>query len=251
MALRKVATTPSKIASALDWRKISGSSILTLDIHQNRIGMAVSSHPTHGDEVKTLDSINISNRRGEVDKESLDHLYNVVKDHKVCGFVVSFPVQKDTGKMGAACGRVLHTLEDLLKKQQQAQAKQGKSSASITPPAITPNRPLCFWDSSHASAEAADEWGRCSSYAVSPETSNIGVHSASKEQYYQDENVVAAQVWDDFCKAQWPELYAQERKTSSASPAPVAPEPSRQTSSWDDIEENWEDSSAYVNTALL
>ena len=33
------------------------------------------------------------------------------------------------------------------------------------------------------------------------------IHIASKEQYDQHENVVAAQVWEDFCLVNWLDLF--------------------------------------------
>jgi hypothetical protein len=48
-------------------------------------------------------------------------------------------------------------------------------------------------------------------------TSNKTIHHfASKEKDTQDENIVAAQVWDDFRRAHWPELYARKvQRTAS------------------------------------
>jgi RNase H-fold protein (predicted Holliday junction resolvase) len=221
--LMSVLTTPSKIASSLDWRKISGS-VLSLDIHKDRIGLALASHPSYGEEACTFDAIKLP-KKGRMTEECKARLAEIVKDNKVCGVVVSWPLQQDTGKMGAACGRVLYTLEQLL------------NDSSI----ITPSRPLCLWDGVHSTHEKEDEWGRCSAYS---RTSDKEVHRASEEQYNQDENVVAAQVWDDFCRVHWPAMYEQEEKATRHQP-----EYSQEISSLDD--ENWEDSSMYVNATLL
>lgn len=201
--------------------------------------MAVACHPSQGSDVCTLKSLPIANKRGEVDGTTLKELNKIVKDHKVCGVVVSWPLQEGTGKMGAACGRVLHTLEDLLQQQLQTDSDSSSSSALV----ITSSRPICFWNSSHVEVESADEWGRNSSYAFSEKCpSDSSVHLASKEQYYQDENVAAAQVWNDFSRVHWPALYEKNQKK------PSVPSKSRTSSSDDSSRsegENWENTASY------
>ena len=39
-------------------------------------------------------------------------------------------------------------------------------------------------------------------------TSTKKEHCASKEQYHQDESIVATKVWEDFVKTNWPDIYA-------------------------------------------
>lgn len=222
----KVLTAPSNIASKLDWRRGSGS-VLALDIHRDRIGISVSAHPSNREETCTLDPLQLL-RRGKLDETGLEELASIVNAYKVCGVIVSWPLQQDTGKMGAACGRVLHTLEALLDDANNV---------------ITPNRPLCLWDGVHPKTEQEDEWGRCSSYS---RTSDKQVHVASQEQYYQDENVVAAQVWEDFCRVHWPDLYREERVQQIEEQAQAQPAASNL---WQD--ENWDDNSAFMNVAVV
>jgi RNase H-fold protein (predicted Holliday junction resolvase) len=249
MPLRKVLATPFQIASDFDWRKVCGATILTLDIHKDRIGMAIACHPSYGDKVSTLDSIPIAkkSKRGkgkgsidvdididsDIDTAVLSHLDKITQDYKVCSVVVSWPLQKDTGRKGAACGHTLHTIENLLKRQQQ---EQQQNLTSI----LTPKRPVCFWNSSsHAVLETTDPWGRCPSYATPDECytttaatkvvavdqqqqqqqelsppPRTGIHVASKEQYHQNEHLVAATVWDDFCRVHWPVLHAQNQQSA-------------------------------------
>jgi RNase H-fold protein (predicted Holliday junction resolvase) len=223
----KVLANPSKIASALDWRKVSGS-ILSLDIHKDRIGMAVASHPSFGERAQTLDSIKLL-RRGHADADIKEQLAEIVKEFKVCGVVVSWPIQTDTGRPGAACGRILHTLDDLLEDSN----------------VISTSRPLCFWDGRHVEPEPEDEWGRCASYARTTGTDKE-IHIASQEQYNQDENVVAAQVWDDFVKSQWPETYQEEQQQFAS------PKSSSKASSWA-VDEDWEEdtSTNFMKAALV
>jgi RNase H-fold protein (predicted Holliday junction resolvase) len=163
-----------------------------------------------------FEPIAISNKKGRVNEACKARLAEIVKDHKVCGVVVSWPLQQDTGKMGAACGRVLYTLQDLLQ------------DSNI----VTPNRPLCLWDGEHSTQEKEDGWGRCAAYT---RTSDKQIHRASEEQYNQDENIVAAQVWNDFSRVHWPDVFAQPAKEYEAFE-----------------EENLDDSArTYVNAALL
>ena len=223
----KVLTTPTKIASALDWRKVSGS-ILSLDIHKDRIGLAISSHPSFGEEVK-VETIPLPNRRGKLDDAAKERLVQVIKENKVCGLVVSWPLQQDTKRMGAACGRVLHTLEDLM--------EDSTSSSGI----VTPNRPLCLWDGNHTTPEVEDEWGRCASYGGS--ATNKTLHLASQEQYNQDENMVATKVWNDFMKAHWPEVV--QSSSASRKESPVAKENKKNS-----LQDEWEESSSYARVAL-
>jgi hypothetical protein len=134
----------------------------------------------------------------KVPTEAKQRLARLVKDYKVCGFVVSWPLQKDTGRMGASCGRTLYTLEQLLE------------DTSI----INSNRPLCLWDSQHVQPTEVDEFGRSPVFA---RTSTKTQHVASKEQYHQDEDIVATQVWDDFCQKYWPATDAGVQESAGSS----------------------------------
>lgn len=202
MSSRKVATSllqklspPSKIASSLDWRKAAGGAVLTLNIHTDRIGLRLAHHPSLGEPSESLDDLPLG-CKSHIDDSTRQHLSNLVQEHNVCGLVVSWPVQHDTGKLGYAAGRALWTLEQLVNDNHHA------SSA-------LKNRPVCLWDGQHVqlSNQRADMWGRNPEYANTPQDEeHKHKHSASVEQYHEDENVVAAQVWNDFCQSQWPGL---------------------------------------------
>ena len=238
--LMKLLTTPSKVASALDWRKMNGS-VLSLNIHKDRIGLAVASHPSYyyyfGDKktccCTSLPDIPLA-RHGSVTKECKERLATLAKDYRVCGIVVSWPLQPDTGRMGASCGRVLRTLDGLLE------------DSSL----CTPSRPLCLWDSNHAVASLGaeeDSWGRSPAYST---TTTKTVHKASEEQYNQDEKVVASNVWHDFCLAHWPELFYQSKPAVVGNKYGNKDSPLHQPTLA--VEEtNWQDPSSNVNTALL
>ena len=207
--LQKVLTTPSKVASKLDWKKAVGGTVLSLNIHQDRIGLALASHPSHDEDATTFEPIRLL-KRGKVTEQSKRLLSQLVQDHQVCGFVVSFPLQQDSGRMGAACGRTLHTLDSLLQDTK----------------IVTPNRPLCLWDSHHSSAEPEDRWGRSAAYTLKQDCSHKTLHIASEEQYRSDEDVVASEVWEDFCRLNWPDLVVEQRPADKVAYAstPAVPE---------------------------
>lgn len=157
-------------------------------------------------------------------------LSGLVRDHNVCGFVVSWPVQQDTGLMGASCGRTLWALEQLVEEDETESEHSGDSTPIIRPkfgPLFAPNRPLCLWDGVHKEHPSADAFGRSSVYA---RTSTKTEHCASKEQYHQDDSVLAAEIWRDFCEHHWPAVVRKDdaepkgvRNLSSNSKAPADP----------------------------
>ena len=262
--LLKLINKPSKIASNLDWKKVSGGSVLSLDIHRDRIGVAVAPHPSfsqhhfsddydhHGTGCHTLEpirlsGIDLSTTSASVgDENTVNHqhlsfsgsnslsvnphhlfseelkrvcrtrLLEICHEYNVCGMVVAWPLQHDTGKMGAACGRVLYTLERLFVPpiaNQNEDEKQAMDTLSKLPP-------MCLWDPQHFQElqsqnppknpeQIIDSFGRCAAYAKAPPDKDA-VYLASHEQYYHDESMVAAQVWQDFSRAHWPHLYKND-----------------------------------------
>jgi RNase H-fold protein (predicted Holliday junction resolvase) len=228
---------PSHVASILDWKKLHGSTVLSLNFHQNRVGIAVASHPSTGQPVTELEPLNFAKNHIAIDQQCLERFSNIIDEHKVCAVVVSWPLQHDTGRMGAACGRVIYALEQLW---QQANSSSSNNNHVLS-------RPFCLWDSDHVipkqrqdPAKRVDAFGRCASYgthAHAPqhhqqhqqqqkenENSNgdptgstlYQQHDAKrrqeyfarKERYHEDEMTVVCSVWNDFCKEHWPELYA-------------------------------------------
>ena len=202
---------PSTVASTLDWKRFSGSTLLSLNIHRNRIGIAVASHPSSGSECVELDPLHFAENNITIDTKCLERFQKIIKDYKVCGIVVSWPLQHETGRMGAACGRVLYALEEILEKSSSSSTSSTSTSADNND-VLSPSRPLCLWDSGHIIRKnqvnpnlQVDSFGRCAQYA---KTSTKTVYEASKAQYYEDELTVVQQVWNDFCKEHWPELHA-------------------------------------------
>jgi hypothetical protein len=92
--------------------------------------------------------------------------------------------------MGAPCGKVLHALDSLVANSH----------------VLTPNRPFCLWDGLHVEGEISDSFGRLSSYGKKYDSPKM-VHVASEEQYVPAKNLVASDIWNDFCRTHWPELY--------------------------------------------
>jgi RNase H-fold protein (predicted Holliday junction resolvase) len=197
--LAKLLVAPAKIASSLNWKKFNGA-ILSLDIHKDRIGMAIASHPTMEDGgAEALEPIHYHFQGGKLPESAKDKLEDIVRqENNICGVVVSWPLQKDTGHMGAACGRTIHVVEELLEDTNVFSA----------------NRPLCFWDSEHPRQSDEDQWGRCAEYN---RTSSKHEHLASLEQYNQDENVAATEVWNDFVRIHWPEVFHSQQRGGGSS----------------------------------
>jgi len=213
--LLQVLTTPAKLASRLDWRKVNGGSILSLNIRSDRIGLALISHPSYREGPYTLQSIPLA-RKSKVTEECKSALANSIEQHKVCGFVVSWPLQPDSQRMGAACGRVLHTLEQLLPTSSGDGEPATKDTSSKSSPLISANRPCILWNDSQSKLmEETDAFGRLTAYSKAP-SSDKTVHIASIEQYNiqkdEDAATVATQVWNDFMRIHWPELYRHQER---------------------------------------
>jgi len=188
--ITKILTTPIKIASLFNWKKES-SKVLSLDIRKGRIGLAVASHPSFRESVHVLEPIPLS-RRALADTIP-NKFAEVVSQHNICGFVVNWPIQQDTGKLGYSAGLVLNTLEHILEETSDS-------------PFMTTSRPVCLWDGAHAELPSIDRWGRCLDYS---HISNTSIHLASKEQYYihSKSGNVASDVIQDFFQANWPQLH--------------------------------------------
>ena len=241
-SLAKLLTSPSKVAQALDWRSATAS-VLSLSITRDRIHLAVANHPSSS-EAQSLPSIPVKTEvvdgKRQLSRAVADELASIMSDWKVCGLVVNWPVQKE-GWCGAHCGRVLFTLDQLVKRE-----------------ALSSKRPVCLWDEEHHVAYE-DEWGRAPIYGR-PASADKDVHVASQEQYKEQEHV-AADIWSDFCKAHWPELYyyqpsvsehntlVQGSAASKRIPVPEKP-PTVNLEIKTDWLDSYEDTSAYTKATL-
>jgi hypothetical protein len=193
--LSQFLTTPSKVASALDWKKASGS-ILSLKIDRDNLSLNLAQHPSIKQDCKLFQPIPIKyevrNNRKVVVSSVTEALLDIIQANKVCGIVVDWPVQRE-GRIGASCGRVLHLLDNLLESQ-----------------VVSQNRKVCLWDGEHVPMEKEDQWGRCTAYGRKCDKTE---HVASRDQYTDTTSSHVAHVWNDFSQAHWPELY--ERKGAS------------------------------------
>jgi len=208
-------SNPAKVASTLDWKRFSGSTLLSLNIHRNRIGIAVASHPSFGVKCHELEPLHFADDHITIDKSCVERFQRIVEEYKVCGIVVSWPLQHETGRMGAACGRVLFALEEIIDKS-------GSAENSV----LCASRPLCLWDSGHIIPKqklnprlTVDSFGRCAQYG---NVSTKNEYRASKEQYHEDELTVVQQVWNDFCKEHWPELHSKPKEETVKASKPKA-----------------------------
>lgn len=239
--LMKKLSKPSKVASILDWKKMFNNTVLTLNFHKNRVGIAVASHPSLGTPCMELEPLrfdddngNRKNISGSIDRDCLERFSDIIEEYKVCGVVVNWPLQHDTGRMGAACGRVIFALEQLWERSNENAMICEQRGGLLS-------RPFCLWDAGHVDladpAKRVDSFGRCASYGKESEKP-ISRHNndddcsnsdeledrfeksyfASKEQYYEDELTVVLGVWDDFCREHWPELN-ESRSSSSVAAA--------------------------------
>lgn len=228
--LMRYLAPPGKLASALDWKKASAS-VLAIDVGSDKIGLAVASHPSFGEEPLRLDplTLQLETRRGNrrvLSNSVVEELQQIVKSYNVAGFLVSWPVQ-ESGRVGAPCGKVLHTLDSLL---------------SASPDIVTTARPFCLWDDHHFAPDD-DEFGRSAKYGEP--CRNKTSYRASEEQYaHYCSSSVAANVWNDFCTKHWPELYQDELIRE---PGPTSCESYFK----DDWLDSTDETETYTNAALL
>lgn len=213
----RVLASPSKVANALDWRRSTGGAIATLEFHADRIGVRISQHPKNRNNRKQQQdySLPVSPRgRTKIPESTRQQLSDLVHQHKVCAFVVAWPLQQDTGLMGAACGRTLFAIEELLRTDLDTNTTTTNETQNTNMrPVFAPNRPLCLWDSGVSNQQqAADVFGRSPLYA---RTSEKTTHLASEEQYHQDESMEGSGIWDDFVKTHWPDNHKNEQLLSS------------------------------------
>lgn len=191
--ISKYLADPSKVASRFDWSR--KGAVLALDVGMDRIGLAVASHPECGESPVALDPLPLrlqtkTGNRRVLAESVVGELKAIVQSYKVCGFVVSWPLQKE-GRCGFPCGKVLHTLDALVVE---------------SPSIINTQRPFCLWDEHHY-MPGEDEWGRLPKYG---ETTTKTIHRASEEQYvHKCSSSIAVDVWNDYCSKHWPKLHEQ------------------------------------------
>jgi hypothetical protein len=227
-----------------------------VNFHKNRVGIAVASHPSLGVPCLELEPLRFEDDRGgtnpkksiagAIDRECLERFSDIIEEYKVCGVVVNWPLQRDTGRMGAACGRVIFALEQLWERSNETKTANDASTDASTTHELSNihnnnnsnkknheqggllSRPFCLWDAGHINladpSKRVDAFGRCASYGKEnsrpsnePALSTTdhdqyyntkNKYFAGKEQYHEDELTVVLGVWDDFCREHWPDLCA-------------------------------------------
>ena len=190
---------PSKIASILDWRRSIGA-VIGFDITMDKIGVAVVEHPEIFCHSTPLESISLndkstSQRSQGISTDSLSNLESIVKQHRVCAFVVNWPVNE--GRMGEHCGKVLQVLDSII----------GQSNN-----VVTKSKPFTLW-SVHENAPFrlfhTDEWGRSADFAKAPVYNShspdmrYSSKSVLRREAFLNESLVAANVLDDWIKNNW------------------------------------------------
>lgn len=200
--LSSALVAPSKVANILDWRKAVGA-VLALDITRDRIGMAIAEHPEHICESIPLNSIMLQRnqegnnktplKRSRVDKKLISELEAAVRQHRVCAFVVNWPIHE--GRMGEQCGKVLQVLDSVIDQ-----------SNSV----VTRKRPFTLWcNYANASFETSppDEWGRSGDFARDPPTYHPDMRYSSKtatdRSSEENASAVAAGILDEWMKNHW------------------------------------------------
>jgi len=252
LQLMRKLSKPSKVASILDWKKASNHTVLAVNFHKNRVGIAIASHPSLGVPCLELEPLQFEDRNGnrksiggDIDRECLERFSDIIEDYKVCGVVINWPLQRDTGRMGAACGRVLFALEQLWERSNEKNTATTSTDAHDLRNNNNHNlerggllsRPFCLWDAGHIDlsdpSKKVDSFGRCASYGKENPSSDVTQtptpasetrlqkqplsstdryynkeknYFASKEQYHEDELTVVLGVWDDFCREHWPDI---------------------------------------------
>mmetsp|Transcript_24513 Transcript_24513/g.27509 ORF Transcript_24513/g.27509 Transcript_24513/m.27509 type:complete len:276 (+) Transcript_24513:205-1032(+) len=256
-------TTPSRVASKLDWNKRNGA-VLALDIGKDRIGMALASHPLYSSSethMASLSPIELSytqktyaepqnHTKRILSSATLQELESVMQTHNVCALLVGWPLSEGN-RIGAPCGKVLHTLDCLVEES-----------------SMLDKRPVCLWtggepdvtSKDHASGSfEEDDWGRAPIWAHPPPSTKT-VHIASQEQYTHHEasDQVALRIWNDFSQNQWPDLYQEQRLPGQEEQGDGAAEESTSTittsSSKKQYDEKWleqHETSGSFQTQLL
>ena len=190
-SITRMLSSPNQVARVLDWKKAVGGALLSLHFGASQIDLAATSHPSGQDAcVHHLSSIPLEFEVKQNNKVLKSHILKeisgLVQDLNVCGMVVSWPVQKE-GWCGAPCGKVLHTLDHIVRETNIVDQD---------------HCPLCLWDGHHFRLPE-DEWGRLAIYGI-PNRDKKQVHLASQEQY-RECGMVAARVVKDYIRHHWPD----------------------------------------------
>ena len=187
---RNVATESNTPQPSSTYQSLEdGPRLLCLDIQRFRMDLAVVGHPFENDSLGCTSHDTTAAAAAAVDSTTtssfvpvpsiptpsrtitsctISKLWDVIQQHQICGFLVHWPIQPDTLKFGAACGRVIFTLEKL------------QTESMVNPD----DRPVCLFPTtttvptttsatigltsspaiSTMMAQKQDKWGRCAGY---------------------------------------------------------------------------------------
>ena len=221
-SLLKAIAPAARVSSVLDKGR---GSILGVCVHRDRIEMGVvasASGAGHLHRIELLPPLETARPGCEgsgrgISAAAVEMFREVVDENRVGGFVVSWPLNLDTGRMGASCGRVLFALESI----QRASSRWPSSPALL----FSPQRPACLWHPAFSSSvgspspsfplagEQEDAWGRSSLHA---RTSSKEVYLASVESYLENEKTDVGGLWRSFYEAHRsepsPEIWARRER---------------------------------------
>lgn len=249
----KVAATTSSSSSSFRRRHDQHHRSTSSSRHQSRLSSSWGRTSKDDDNDYTGSSmahqmiLPIHTRKIQLDV--IETISQIVQDHSIGGFLVHWPVEVDTGKVGAKCGRVLYTLQALHDAAKTTTTPSSQSFSSS--PLFSPTRPICLWDMNHTIDETnrMDGWGRCTEFTRISSTPS-SVYYASKERYfhYDDHHIKnndcpiingkqnktkhyvdhqhhphhhrqwmepPIYLWDDFCMVHWPSSTSTTTSSSS------------------------------------
>lgn len=181
---------PQRISRILNWNRSKGA-VMALDIGAKRIGVALTGSMGNktiypGNQIEYLKAPGFKKSLKLNDSIS-NEIEQVVQDHNVCAFVVSWPLDQNR-RAGKPCGRVLHVLDHL---------------AAAPNKLLSKNRPFALWEEgilSSVPAEHIDKWGRSKVFSKIP-SMNQKIYSSKTNDY--DEHIsgdsfVASKMLQDF-----------------------------------------------------
>jgi len=261
------------MASILDWKKRLGGAVMCLDVREDYIGLAIAKHPKEGNNnnsnnnsnhndppiIQSLTSINLSNHshsyHNNNNNNSSNNKYNnkydnkydnnnskelleeLVKQHSICGFVVGWPLLgAGDGRMGASCGKVLHTLDSLILPHHNT------NTISINRPfTLLDTRPTHHTnnntnndddDDDDDDSSIPDKWGRSVTFSRVPSSSTrihhhyvfknntTSNHNNNNNNSHSHENMSASLLLDQFIKDHW-QLHTDTATSTTNQPTNV------------------------------
>lgn len=205
--LSSALVAPSKVANILDWRKAIGA-VMGLDVTRDRIGLAVAEHPDHSVcKSVPLNPISLWPGGGNDSEDLLSELEAAVRRHRVCAFVVNWPVNE--GRMGERCGKVLRVLDSVVDRSNGV---------------VTRKRPFALWCRDAGSeASPVDEWGRSTDFARAPEyrpEMRYSSKAVEARDDASDPSIVAADVLDQWVKNHWEVDHKEVGRAAAPKKAP-------------------------------